>query len=71
MTTTRGARHDHSSSTTSRWCTDPANATLATRVFELLNMRVVDNGGEWMFALVDPSIGDAREQRVLRLADHG
>ena len=28
-------------------------------MFELLGMRVVDNGGDWMFALVDPSVGDA------------
>ena len=38
----------------------PGERDLATRVFELLGMRVVDNGGEWLFALVDPSIGDAR-----------
>ena len=29
------------------------------RVFELLGMRVVDNGGEWMFALDRSSVGDA------------
>jgi hypothetical protein len=38
----------------------PGERDLATRVFELLGMRVIDNGGEWLFALVDPSIGDAR-----------
>lgn len=37
----------------------PGERHLATRVFELLGMRVVDNGGEWLFALVDPSVGDA------------
>jgi hypothetical protein len=38
----------------------PGERDLATRVFELLGMRVIDNGGEWLFALVDPSVGDAR-----------
>ena len=37
----------------------PGERDLATRVYELLGMRVVDNGGEWLFALVDPSVGDA------------
>ena len=37
----------------------PGERGLAARVFELLGMRVVDNGGEWMFALIDPSVGDA------------
>ena len=37
----------------------PGERDLAARVFELLGMRVVDNGGEWLFALVDPSVGDA------------
>jgi hypothetical protein len=37
----------------------PGERELATRVFELLGMRVVDNGGEWVFALIDPSVGDA------------
>jgi hypothetical protein len=37
----------------------PGERDLATRVFELLGMRVVDNGGEWLFALIDPSVGDA------------
>jgi len=37
----------------------PGERGLATRVFELLGMRVVDHGGEWVFALVDPSVGDA------------
>jgi hypothetical protein len=37
----------------------PGERQLAARVFELLGMRVVDNGGEWLFALVDPSVGDA------------
>lgn len=36
----------------------PGERELAGRVFELLGMRVVDNGGEWMTALIDPSIGD-------------
>ena len=38
----------------------PGERDLATRVFELLGMRVIDNGGEWLFALVDPAVGDAR-----------
>ena len=38
----------------------PGERHLATRVFELLGMRVIDNGGEWLFALVDPAVGDAR-----------
>ena len=37
----------------------PGERELAARVFELLGMRVVDNGGEWLFALVDPAVGDA------------
>jgi hypothetical protein len=37
----------------------PGERELATRVFELLGMRVVDNGGEWLFALIDPCVGDA------------
>jgi hypothetical protein len=37
----------------------PGERELATRVFELLGMRVVDHGGEWVFALIDPSVGDA------------
>jgi hypothetical protein len=37
----------------------PGERDLAARVFELLGMRVVDNGGEWLFALIDPSVGDA------------
>ena len=36
----------------------PGERELATRVFELLGMRVLDNGGPWMFAHVDPTIGD-------------
>ena len=36
----------------------PGERELAARVFELLGMRVVDNGGEWLFALIDPSVGD-------------
>jgi hypothetical protein len=38
----------------------PGERDLAARVFDLLGMRVIDNGGEWLFALVDPSVGDAR-----------
>ena len=37
----------------------PGERELATRVFELFGMRVLDNGGTWMFAHVDPAIGDA------------
>ena len=37
----------------------PGERELARRVFELLGMRVVDNGGEWMLALIDPCVGDA------------
>ena len=36
----------------------PGERELAGRVFERLGMRVVDNGGEWMTALIDPSVGD-------------
>ncbi len=36
----------------------PGERELATRVFELLGMRVLDNGGPWIFAHVDPTIGD-------------
>ena len=36
----------------------PGERALAGRVFELLGMRVVDRGGEWMTALIDPSVGD-------------
>jgi hypothetical protein len=36
----------------------PGERALAGRVFELLGMRVVDHGGEWMFAHVDPSVAD-------------
>ena len=38
----------------------PGERELATRVFELLGLRVLDNGGPWMFAHVDPAIGDVR-----------
>ena len=37
----------------------PDERELATRVFELLGMRVIDNGGEWLYALIDPLVGDA------------
>lgn len=37
----------------------PGERDLATLVFELLGMQVLDNGGPWMFAHVDPAIGDA------------
>jgi hypothetical protein len=36
----------------------PGERELATRVFELLGLRVSDNGGPWMFARIDPAIGD-------------
>ena len=36
----------------------PGERELAARVFELLGMCVVDNGGEWMFARVDPAVAD-------------
>ena len=36
----------------------PGERELATRVFELLGLRVSDDGGTWMFARVDPAIGD-------------
>ncbi len=38
----------------------PGERALARRVFELLGMRVIDNGAEWLFANVDPAIGDVR-----------
>jgi hypothetical protein len=36
----------------------PGERELATRVFELLGLRVSDDGGTWMFARIDPAIGD-------------
>ncbi len=36
----------------------PGERELATRVFELLGFRVSDDGGTWMFARIDPAIGD-------------
>jgi len=36
----------------------PGERELATRVFELLGLRVSDPGGPWMFARIDPAIGD-------------
>jgi hypothetical protein len=36
----------------------PGERELATRVFQLLGLRVLDDGGTWMFATVDPAIGD-------------
>jgi hypothetical protein len=36
----------------------PGERTLACRVFELLGMRVVDTGGEWLFAFVDSNVDD-------------
>ena len=36
----------------------PGERELAGRVFELLGMRVVDHGGEWMFAHIDPAGAD-------------
>lgn len=37
----------------------PGERELAAQVFELLGMTVLDNGGPWMFAHADPTIGDA------------
>ena len=36
----------------------PGERALAGRVFELLGMRVLDRGGTWMSALVDPDVAD-------------
>jgi hypothetical protein len=36
----------------------PGDRALAGRVFELLGMRVVDDGGEWLFAFVDSTVDD-------------
>ena len=36
----------------------PGERELATRVFEILGLRVSDHGGPWMFARIDPAIGD-------------
>jgi hypothetical protein len=36
----------------------PGERALATRVFEVLGMRVLDRGGPWISAHVDPAIGD-------------
>ena len=36
----------------------PGERDLAGRVFELLGMRVLDSGGVWLSALIDPAVGD-------------
>ena len=36
----------------------PGERELAARVFELLGLNVVDSGGTWMSAHIDPAIGD-------------
>lgn len=36
----------------------PGERELAGRVFELLGLRVVDRGGTWFSALVDPAVAD-------------
>jgi hypothetical protein len=36
----------------------PGERALAGRVFEVLGMRVLDRGGIWMTALVDPEVAD-------------
>jgi hypothetical protein len=36
----------------------PGERELAARMFELLGLRVLDDGGTWMFANIDPAIGD-------------
>jgi hypothetical protein len=36
----------------------PGERALAGRLFELLGMRVLDRGGTWMTALVDPDVAD-------------
>jgi hypothetical protein len=36
----------------------PGERELAGRVFELLGMRVLDRGGTWFTALVDPAVAD-------------
>jgi hypothetical protein len=36
----------------------PGERALAGRVYELLGMRVLDRGGTWMTALVDPDVAD-------------
>lgn len=36
----------------------PGERRLAGRVFELLGLRVVDRGGTWFSALVDPTVAD-------------
>ena len=36
----------------------PGERALAARVFELLGLRVLDHGGEWVFALIDPAVAD-------------
>jgi hypothetical protein len=36
----------------------PGERDLARRVFELLGLRVTDGGGPWLFAHVDPEVGD-------------
>lgn len=36
----------------------PGERALAGKAFELLGMRVIDRGGTWMTALVDPDVAD-------------
>src|SRR5438876_3484719 len=36
----------------------PGERALAARVFEVLGMRVLDRGGTWFTALVDPEVAD-------------
>ena len=36
----------------------PGERELATRVCELLGLRVTDGGGPWLYAHVDPEVGD-------------
>src|SRR5215468_7806037 len=36
----------------------PGERELAGRVFELLGLRVLDRGGTWFTALVDPAVAD-------------
>ena len=48
----------------------PGERALAGRVYELLGMRVLDRGGTWMTALVDPDVADFSNNACLRVGGH-
>lgn len=42
----------------------PGERALAGRVFELLGMRVLDRGTEWLYALADPAVADVSNNAI-------